>query len=412
VKKRVMFFFPHNPYPPKAGDHRRCLEMLRGLKESGCEVTLVSSTLCSGTEWERSSIEALEGGWVQNAKIQEAAESHKRLFSLMRKCYRYLIGDLPLNHPFYSLGIKHWFSKTVQELSPEVILMSYAYWDGLLDHQHLKPITRIIDTIDLLTLNEKMRRAVGQCLPGRNRSVDGIDGRALQENFFAELRVATAQDEFKIYDSYDFTIAISAEEADIIGRNTRHTKVVHIPMTCEPHYLENSYSGPALFTASPNPFNTQGYYYFSRKVLPIVRRSLPSFSLQVTGSLDHSVLSGLSDGIEIKGFIPDLTELYQSSRFSVCPVFGGTGQPVKIVEAMSYGLPVIALRAAAKRSPVRHGVNGLIADNAEEFADYVIRLWKNQDLCCELGQNARRTIAEEFSRERLVLDLSRLMESI
>ena len=49
---KVLFFFPHNPYPAKSGAHKRCLEMLSGLRELGCEVTLMSSTLSSETPWE------------------------------------------------------------------------------------------------------------------------------------------------------------------------------------------------------------------------------------------------------------------------------------------------------------------------------------------------------------------------
>jgi glycosyltransferase involved in cell wall biosynthesis len=102
--------------------------------------------------------------------------------------------------------------------------------------------------------------------------------------------------------------------------------------------------------------------------------------------------------------------LYNSARFLVCPVFGGTGQQVKVVEAMAHGVPAVALRVAADRSPIQHEVNGMIANNAEEFAEHVLRLWKDPKLCAQLGDAARKTVAQEFSPTRLVEALSMMVQ--
>ena len=411
MQKQVLFFFPHNPYPPRTGAHKRCLEMLKGLKEIGCEVTFVSSVLCTDNPWQRSSVEALRGNWVKSIELQETTPTQRMMLGGLRKGYRYFLGNPTVNHRLYfSLGLSHWFSTVLRDLAPDTIFMNFAYWDALVDHEQSRSIIRIIETHDLLSLNEQMRQAVDKCLLRRTVSVSEMDERLLQEDFFQRLSPTPSEEEFAILDQYNFTIAISTEEAEIIKRNTKHTQVVHIPMTHEPHYVENNYSGPALFTASPNPFNVQGYYYFAKRVLPLVRRKLPSFSLLVTGSLYYDgFLPGGADGIEFMGFLPDLRATFESSGFFVCPVFGGTGQQVKIVEAMAYGLPVIALRRAAARSPLQHGLNGLVADNAEEFADHVINLWNDRRLCRQLGNAARDTIAAEYSREGLVRDLEELI---
>ena len=110
-----------------------------------------------------------------------------------------------------------------------------------------------------------------------------------------------------------------------------------------------------------------------------------------------------------KVFVDNLHDLYKSSRFFICPVFGGTGQQVKIVEAMAHGLPVVALEYAAHHSPLKHGMNGLVAKNIEEFAEHVVRLWNDRSLCRKLGAEARQTIATEFSREKLIRGLASLV---
>ncbi|NJM27253.1 MAG: glycosyltransferase family 4 protein [Pseudanabaena sp. RU_4_16] len=212
--------------------------------------------------------------------------------------------------------------------------------------------------------------------------------------------------EFDIYDRYSTTIAITLREADIIRNNTSKTHVVSIPMMQELSLIQNSYSGSAIFPVGPNPFNLQGYFYFLKRILPQVLQQVPSFRMQVTGSIWNNISLDKVDGVDFSGFVPDLAAEYAQSRFLICPVFGGTGQQVKIVEAMAHGLPVVALKDAARRSPLQHQINGLVAENAEEFSECVIRLWEDRNLCRQLGYAARDTIASQYSEDSLCKSLA------
>ena len=94
--------------------------------------------------------------------------------------------------------------------------------------------------------------------------------------------------------------------------------------------------------------------------------------------------------------------------FAVSPILGGTGQNVKVVEAMAHGLAVIGLRERAEVSPIRHGINGLVADRAEEFADHVLRLGQDRALRRRLGCAARDTITTEYGPHQLAESLGAL----
>ncbi len=410
MKRRVISFFPHNPWPPRTGAHKRCLEILSGLEEIGCEVALLSSTLSSETKWERSSIETLNAHFVRDVHIYEGNILDWKFRRLIRAFYRLMKKNLPVNSSLYSPpGMRRWFERVYRKISPDIVIISYAYWDGLLNHRMRKSAVCVIDTLDLLTLNMRMREILQKYLSIPSSTNDKIDERILEEDYFEKKGLVTDKKEFLIYDKYDYTIAISPFEVGIIGENTRKTTVLFVPMTHEVCHICNSYSGPALFPTGPNPFNIQGYLYFVKKVLPRVRRQTPSFCLAVTGFICKYVAP--EDGIVLRGFVPNLTSLYESSKFLVCPILGITGQQVKIVEAMAHGVPVIALRAAAEGSPIVHGINGLVANTAEEFADYVIQLWDNKEFCRRLGDAARNTIAAEFSRSHLLQGLSRIISA-
>jgi glycosyltransferase involved in cell wall biosynthesis len=419
--KKVLVFFPHNPSPPRTGAHKRCLEIVGGLRDLGCEVSLLSSTLSTDTDWKASSVVELKQ-LVREVYIYEGTPADHSYTRRLRKAHwlqgrleglfgrtRPNAGELPVSSRSFSPpGMRRWFRGLVNQIDPDIIVMNYAHWDKLMDHRRPASAISVIDTIDMVSLNGKMQKAVRESLPVPLR-VSDVGNDVLDEEFFDQRGLTVSPAEFRVFDNYDYSIAITAVEAKLIQQHTKRTIVVLIPMTHEPSNIPNSYSGPVVFPVGPNYFNTQGYLYFVKRVLPRVLKAIPSFALHVTGSDDRIIPRDPVAGVVFRGFVPDLAALYQECRFVACPVFGGTGQQVKIVEAMSHGVPVVALRAAAERSPIRHGENGLIADNADEFAENTIRLWNSPELLRRLGQASRETIAREFSRSHLIEGLSQIV---
>jgi glycosyltransferase involved in cell wall biosynthesis len=402
MTQKLIYFFPHNPLPPRSGAHQRCLEILAGLRKLDLEVTFVSSTLSSETVWDADSISKLERDFVSKVCIYKPKFLDWKLLGLTSRFYGLTKTKVSLDSSLRTpIRMRWWFAKILEEISPDIIIMSYCFWDGLLDRQRLQSTITVVDTIDLYTLNNQMKEAVSPYLPVVPIQLENVNEAILQEDFFDNLSLDTSPDELQIFDRYDRTIAIARNEFEIIQKNTQHTSVSLLPMTQNPFYLENQYTDSPIFTTGPNVFNTQGYLYFAKRVLPIILAEIPDFELQVTGSCCQQVAP--TPGIALLGFVPDLKLIYARTKFLVCPVFGGTGQQVKIVEAMAHGLPVVALTAAAKMSPIEHGVNGFVASNAAEFAHYVIQLWQDPVLCRQFGTAARSKIANDFS-ERCLLE--------
>jgi glycosyltransferase involved in cell wall biosynthesis len=94
---------------------------------------------------------------------------------------------------------------------------------------------------------------------------------------------------------------------------------------------------------------------------------------------------------------------------AICPLIGGTGQKVKIVDAMAHGVPTVTLAHGARGSPIEHERNGFVARDANEFAHYVRLLWRDQELCATLGAAARETIDRDYSPSNLAGRLRRLL---
>jgi len=301
-----------------------------------------------------------------------------------------------------------WSRQQVESVEPELMLSSYAHYDPLVPHARIPGARTVIDNIDLVSVSHAMwGRLAPQFAIGTPLATSDVADDVLSEGYLDDLwRVAPR--ELQLYDRYSETLAISALEAGAIRGGTAETRVHFVPMTAVTAGT-NSYDGRAVFVGASNPFNLQGLLWFSRHVMPAMRSAAPDFELDAVG--DTFVPWRPDEGIVTWGVIDDLGSLYERAAFAICPVLAGTGQQVKIIDAMAHGLAVVAHRKTALTSPIADGVNGYVVDSAAEFADRTAMLWRDRSLCRVLGAAARETIAADFAPSRTVSELDKVLRA-
>jgi glycosyltransferase involved in cell wall biosynthesis len=97
------------------------------------------------------------------------------------------------------------------------------------------------------------------------------------------------------------------------------------------------------------------------------------------------------------GYVPDTRVMYHRPNTIVAaPLFSGTGQRVKLLEAFSMGCPVITTSVGALGFPIRSGIEALVANSAEEFRVALTRLTASEELRRTLGRNAREMVVKHF----------------
>ena len=109
---------------------------------------------------------------------------------------------------------------------------------------------------------------------------------------------------------------------------------------------------------------------------------------------------GMTKQFKFVGFVnrEELITLYQNATIYVLPSHY-EGLPTVLLEAMSCGLPVIATAVSGNLDVISHGKNGiLIPPKApEKMAEAISLLLENAELKKHLGENARKTIEENFT---------------
>lgn len=155
----------------------------------------------------------------------------------------------------------------------------------------------------------------------------------------------------------------------------------------------------ALFVASfAYEPNRRGLRFLLEEVFPRVWAELPDARLTLVGTGLHESPSS-DPRVEIRGFVEDLRTAYAGASCAVVPLQQGGGTPLKLIEALAYGLPVIATARAAAGLELRDGEHCLIAEGGEAFAAALVGVLR--DGAPELGQRGRELAAERYSIETL-----------
>ena len=147
------------------------------------------------------------------------------------------------------------------------------------------------------------------------------------------------------------------------------------------------------------PPNAEGILWFAREVWPRVIQQVPEAVLTVIGKSPPSELvrvASTSTSYDITGYVPDPTPYLSETAAFIVPLHAGGGMRVKIVDAWSWGLPIVSTRIGSEGLEYQDKINLLIADTAADFSQSVVRLLTDPELAARLSAAGRRTAEERY----------------
>jgi glycosyltransferase involved in cell wall biosynthesis len=89
-----------------------------------------------------------------------------------------------------------------------------------------------------------------------------------------------------------------------------------------------------------------------------------------------------------------------------------TSLPLAVVEALTIGMPVIALATTEIPTVIENDVHGYISNNLDELIEKMQILIKNPQEAKRLGDNARTLAQERFGMDRFVRDWNTIFTSV
>jgi glycosyltransferase involved in cell wall biosynthesis len=152
----------------------------------------------------------------------------------------------------------------------------------------------------------------------------------------------------------------------------------------------------ADFTYAPN---REGLRLLG-KVLPRVWEAVPDLRLVVAGRGAQAPRDA-DPRVSIVGFVDDLAPLYARAACAVVPLVTGGGSPLKFVEALAYGVPVVSTPRGAGGLEVQAGREYLEGEGPDGLAEAIVAAL-DSERGETLGTAGRAFAEREHSIESLV----------
>jgi sugar transferase (PEP-CTERM/EpsH1 system associated) len=246
---------------------------------------------------------------------------------------------------------------------------------------------KVLDFQDTLSVNMK-----------RRADKSGFLERVL---FSMEARRLTRY-ENKMFDCFD-ALTIITESDRALLQSERKNEVHIIPNGVAESYF--NYPQPSekpfdlLFSGAMSYApNIDAAHYLIREVMPLVWKQKPQVRIAIAGGGVPAWLERLSnDRIIMPGWVDDMKEYYCQTKIFIAPMQIGTGLQNKLLEAMAMNVPCITSPLANQALKAKDGEEILIANNAEQYADCVLRLLDDESLSRKIANAGKEYVYNQYS---------------
>lgn len=332
---------PVNPMSGRAGNITRCLQLLKYFESNS---NYLQTWFVSFDNWTKIDMAHFEQQFP-NIKLiliqhREKKENYLKYLFNDKFLRLFLRKGIDQVTPFNSKQLK----KNLKGIF-DISLISYVDWGSF--SQFIQSKYTIIDTHDFMTSQYVRRNG---------------DRKVIGKVFQEEIEILNRVDEVWTY---------SIEEQYIFEQFLTN-KISLLPISLNVHLeskmkLNRIYE--VLYVASDNDHNIKSISWFVQEVLPLIDKK---FSMAVVGKICEKIQD--NSRITKLGVVNDLAEVYNSSKITICPMLSGTGIKIKVLESLSFGIPVVTTRRGVDGLINKVSNGCLVAETAKQFAFYINKL--------------------------------------
>lgn len=125
----------------------------------------------------------------------------------------------------------------------------------------------------------------------------------------------------------------------------------------------------------------------------------------------QTLISEFDNGdVEFHQYVDTVGEYYAKADLFVLPSVRNESLPMTIIEAFSYGLPVVASDVGGIRELIEHRANGMLVEpgNSDTLSDAINYVLK-ENIKDGMSLKAQRTYTDNFTIERMVMEYHNLI---
>ena len=381
---KLLVLCPRFPYPLEKGDKLRIYHQLRFLSKSH-KIFLVCLSEETISPKHLDKVKEV----VSELKVF-TFKKHRRSISLLKSA----VSRIPFQVSFYySSAIHKKIKKIAEDFQPDHV---YCQLTRMSEYAKDLPYPKTLDYMDAFGVGMARRAEV---VSGPLSLIYKLEANRMKRY------------ERKIYDSFDHHTVISEQDKTHIQTSGRKELVVvrngidtdfFLPKGKEKIY-DIGFVGNMGY-----PPNVDAAEYLINKLKPHLDQKLRYLIAGARPDKRVKLLAGKN--VTITGWIEDIREAYSSCKIFVAPLWSGTGQQNKILEAMAMGIPCVTSSAVNNAIGGTHEKEIMVADTEEEFKICIERILNDLQFYMELKENALMFVRENYSWKQSVETLSNLFE--
>lgn len=210
-----------------------------------------------------------------------------------------------------------------------------------------------------------------------------------------------ANEELDALKRYDIVVPHSTMDVERLIQNGIDKRKIH----CLTPYIQNmgqiwegNQKQILFYGAMHRPENYLSAIWFIENVLLSLDRKDISFCA-LGNNPPSALVEQASEKVRVPGYADDVSVYFRDSYCFVAPLVLGAGIKVKVLEAMSSGIPLVANSIAMEGINAISGQDYLHAETAKEFEDAIEMLLKHPERAQEIGACGRKFFEANFDCE-------------
>ncbi len=230
---------------------------------------------------------------------------------------------------------------------------------------------------------------------------------------------------FKIFvktvlNNADIILVLSTQWKKIISQKceNKNIEVLYNPVKLREYYEKNDSAGQINVLFRGRVGKRKGAYDTIEAAKLLTNNSI-IINIYGDGEIENAknlvTANNLNNRVKIKGWITGekIDIAYRSSDIFILPSYD-EGLPMSILEAMSYGLPVIATNIAGIPDQIAEGVNGYMIEpgDIKSLAEKIDFLANTLELRNSMGREGYEMVKSKFEKTVIIDNLKRIYDSL
>ena len=396
-RPKILLVKPVLPYPPNQGTRVASFSLIKALR-SGFDVTVLARILSREEERDARELEK----WCARV-VTVMAPNRKSLLHRVAYKFFYYFKSVFLHRSLKGLyDCPGAFLRAARALSREHFdLVVIEYWQLQRVARYFPPNRCVLLTHDVDMFVNWQVTLLEKFLP---RKIDAL------RRWLVERR-----EEVAAYRGSRRIWTLTERDRDAVrkvGGGKPEVEVLPIGVDLDffaPPGMERN-PGEVLFLGHlAASFNRDALVFFASEVYPRLK-NLDGVSITIVGGPLPRELEpfGLQPEVEVVGRVSDVRPYLHRASCIVIPLRFGGGLRIRILEAMSAGIPVVCTSVAIAGMQFEPRTDYLLADEPEEMAEAVERVLRDEALARALAGSAMRRVRELYAsgrQERLAAEL-------